>query len=325
MTTDSVAVYGDASLQLTSSLRAALGLRYSFDKRDYRLSQTINGQPAADFSATEDWSALTPRFVLQWFPAGRESDAPSDKLMVYLNISRGYKAGGFNTVVPQPEPFASEFLLAYEVGARRALFNGRSNLHVSAYYYDYDDIQLQIIPAGSLTPFAPVQNAGTATSQGFEVAWDVQANGYVLNLTAAWLRATFDDLVSVDFNDPAANPDRSGNRLPRSPEFSASLRASKKWLLKRQGTLTAGVSYNYQDQAFFSVFEDPLVSEGSFSVWGAWLNWSSNNDRFDAIIYGRNLSDSTYSHNAFRARNQVGVIKALTAPRTYGVEIGLHF
>lgn len=71
---------------------------------------------------------------------------PTDDILLYLNISQGYKSGSFPTVASaafvQLFPAKQEDLLAYELGGKFALFDGRLQLNAAAFYYDYTDKQI---------------------------------------------------------------------------------------------------------------------------------------------------------------------------------------
>lgn len=77
--------------------------------------------------------------------------------MIYASFSHGYKAGGANPPGPNtftnsaasesnhPLTFAPEFINAYEIGTKNALFDGALTFNASAFHYDYKGYQISEI------------------------------------------------------------------------------------------------------------------------------------------------------------------------------------
>ena len=85
----------------------------------------------------------------------------NENVLAYASVSRGFKSGGFNGSGLEP-PFEPEYLLAYEVGSKAILGDGRVQLNVAGFYYDYTDVQVQrIVNVGS-----SIDNAGEASGIG---------------------------------------------------------------------------------------------------------------------------------------------------------------
>ena len=85
-----------------------------------------------------DWSAVTGTFGVDWKP-----DADT---LAYAKFSRGYKAGGFDSGTTTLQTFVTtekETINAYEVGLKKT-FGGRLQANVSAFFYDYQDIQVPL-------------------------------------------------------------------------------------------------------------------------------------------------------------------------------------
>jgi iron complex outermembrane recepter protein len=72
---------------------------------------------------------------------------PAEGLLLYGNVSKGYKAGSFPTLSAalssQYQPVPQESVIAYELGAKAGLMNSRLNLSGAAFYYDYHGKQLR--------------------------------------------------------------------------------------------------------------------------------------------------------------------------------------
>ena len=70
----------------------------------------------------------------------------TDDLLVYANVSRGYKAGSFPVLAAgtnsQYEPVTQETVTAYETGFKVSALDRKVQLNAAAFYYDYKDKQI---------------------------------------------------------------------------------------------------------------------------------------------------------------------------------------
>lgn len=315
---DSVAVFGDVSYRVADSLSATVGLRYTYDRRTNDFTQRVNGQMGEAFDEEEDWHAATPRFVLEWFPY--------EWALLYGSISRGYKAGGFNSTVPQRSAFSPEYLWAYEVGAKASIFQERLALRFAGFYYDWNDVQLNVLDPEISVLFPVVTNAASADAKGLEIDADVTPiPALLLRLGTALLDATITDLDTIDPNDPTGDPDQSGNPLPRAPDFSLHASAEYVFDLCGWGRLTPRIDYHYQTRVFFNVFGDRTWSQPSVGTTNLFLRYDDPSERFFVAGFARNVSDELYAQNKIRVDGQIGNQALWAAPRSYGLQVGGRF
>lgn len=325
--TEAFALFGEGRVQLTPRFAASAGLRWSHEQREQDFVQVVSdpfgaiGPAGGGTLRSEDresWNVFTPRFVLEF--------APRDGLLAYFSASRGFKAGGFNTSAFQPA-FDPEYLWAYELGFKANLADGRARVALAAFWYDYDDLQLlTLAPGAPVGAFPIVINAGKATLRGLEAELQTRPwAGLDLRASVAYLDAHFDEFVSLDPNNPADDPDRSGDRLPQAPELSATVRASYTWSLGRWGSLTLGGDSSYRSRMWFNPWQDSEVRHGSYALLGARLELAGREGRWSVAAFGRNLTDELYAENVIRQDPLVGKLTFWGAPRTFGVEFAGRF
>lgn len=163
----------------------------------------------------------------------------SESVSLYSTVSKGYRAGGFNTQIFSDilqnltmnatmtdlgvyldKPFVSvtarnteydpETAWNMEMGMRlnRSVFRAE----ISAYYMDVRNQQLTVFPPGMSTG-RMMTNAGRSRSMGVETELDWCPGRLRSHLSWSWCDARF-----VSFND--GNNDYSGNRLPYVPEHT---------------------------------------------------------------------------------------------------------
>jgi outer membrane receptor protein involved in Fe transport len=94
----------------------------------------------------------TGRAVLDWTP---KLDF-TDRTLVYLSYSRGYKAGGFNPGVQAnagstslSPSYGPESIDAYELGTKNVLLDGHLQANADLWYYNYQGLQVSAIIANT--------------------------------------------------------------------------------------------------------------------------------------------------------------------------------
>ena len=177
VTNKSDAVYAQATLDLGAltpaldTLRLTAGYRYTWDTvSGFSISWRPNAQGVPGVvSCLRNGLADDPevpfadRLTACRFDATLKSKAPTwtigldykpiDHLMIYAKVSRGYKAGGFNTFAVRTETrtFDPEKLTSYEVGFKSDFRMGDvpTKFNLTYYYSDYKNIQR---PTGDFNP-----------------------------------------------------------------------------------------------------------------------------------------------------------------------------
>jgi iron complex outermembrane receptor protein len=153
--------------------------------------------------------------------------------MAYASVTRGYKPGNANLTFGSPlvEP---EFVWSYEAGVRARLFSNRAQINLTAYRYNYEEMQVfTVIPGASPGSFvAAFLNAATAEMTGVDLEARITPfDGFDINLAYGWLDATYGDFLNSDeFRDPntlaPATPiNVNGNTLQRAPEHTLNIGA----------------------------------------------------------------------------------------------------
>jgi iron complex outermembrane recepter protein len=280
---------------------------------------------AARSFADPDASAVVP-FDQTWSDAGGKFGVnyePSQDVLLYASVAHGFKGGAINLAAgpvlanpPEAELFARgvdpEKVTTYEIGAKTRFLEETMQLNVAAFHNDYKDQQLFLLIDG----LAALYNADSSTIDGLEAEWQWSpAQGTLLLLTAAYLDATYDRLVTDAGNF-------SGNRMVQTPEFSGVAAVRQEWDLGA-GLLSVDLSASYADEQYYDLAN--LLSEGSRTTTDARLEYAFGDERsMRATLWGKNLSDERFCINAA----DLGVQAAqclVNEPRTYGVTFSARF
>ncbi len=202
------AVFGEVYWQATDTLRLTVGARYTDDHKTFfsypvELLAAGSGFPASQIVEQHaEFREPTGRVNVDWRP----HLAFTDQTLVYASYARGYKAGGFNppNIVQVQPTYAPEFVNAFEIGTKNALFNRSLTLNLTGFYYDYSGYQISQVQG--LNEQTTNVNA-TITGLEFEGQWQATpALSFDANI--GLLDARIDGGASIDIfnrtqNDPS--------------------------------------------------------------------------------------------------------------------------
>ncbi len=321
----SAGLYGDVSWQLSPQFSLGVGLRYSYDDKqfDYRadpvasvigaltatelnpsgnfLGYSTNGNESLDHS----WDNWQPRLYGSWKVASQHT--------LFANVAKGYKAGGFDPEATRAlSRFEAEQVWNIDFGLRGVLLQGNLGYQLTGFGYDYDDYQVQIIENG----IAQTGNLAGLEGRGVEVElqWSPLPD-LVVALNGAWLDAEFKDTLTDTGN-------LSGNRPVVSPEYSSGLSVSWSSPHYRWGHVGINWLSAWQDEVFFSVQNDPAASQASYWRHDARLSWYPTEDeRWRVDVFGRNLANENYV--IFQDNVGAGLVSRRGEPRFIGAAISL--
>ena len=310
--TESMAFYGQASYDFREQgapFRVTGGIRWTKDEKEISEFQQIPQffvDVAADME--EDWDEVSGKVGIDWFV--------SDDIMAYFTYSHGYKGGGYS--IGQFDVFDPETVDSFELGLKSQFWNDRAQVNVSAFYNDYQDLQVNFLVFTLFT----TDNAAEATIGGIEVeSTFIVAPNFTINANVTWLDAEFDE---YQFSETI---DLAGETLNRAPEFTVALSAQYEWSLGDSGSLLARADFYWQDEVFYRVQNIDRHREGSFTTTDLRLMWRSANERWEVDAFAKNVTDEdnqrglTVSDGLSTGNNS---FVTYYPPRTYGVRIGFR-
>lgn len=127
---------------------------------------------AAPVSARKTWHNTSPRIVLD--------DQLTPDTLVYGSVTRGYQAGGFNSVSTQANGgrFDPETITSYELGAKGRFVPAGITCSVALFHYLFKNLQsISLVhPGGAAVPFYAITVSDVeATGLDAELQWQVTA------------------------------------------------------------------------------------------------------------------------------------------------------
>jgi iron complex outermembrane receptor protein len=317
--TTAYAVFGEATWAFREDLRLNLGLRYSYEEKEvFYVDNRFGFVNVVDDD--DDWNSVTPKIGLDWFW--------TEDVMFYAGITKGFKSGGFNLLAVQPS-YDEEEVWSYEIGTKGRYLDGRLQLNASAFYYDYDDLQVGKVVQLNAT----IENAAAATIYGAEVELRaLLTENFEIDWGLSLLDTEYDEFETEDKGQLGApSVSLEGNELPRAPNVTSSLSALYNWELGGRGNIEIWGNWQYTDDQFFTPFNRANFEQESYSVLNASLTYRTADGRWAVSVYGDNLGDEDYFTNALESGVPTAGVDPLVpqffvgAPRTWGVRVKFNY
>ncbi len=311
---DAYGVYGQASYSVTDQLKLTAGVRYSYEKRKGVGSFQFLGNVSTD--KEKGWGAVTPTFGINY--------QVTDQTLLYATVTRGFKSGVIN-VGSQNDVINPEYAWGYEAGVKTQSADNKFSGSLAGFYIDYSDLQVGFVGADSVVTTV---NAASARNYGVELEFRARPTPqFTFEVFATYLNAKYTKFVSGDYRQGFAPVDLSGNRLSNAPEYTLRAAVDYNVALGDAGFLNLRADINYQDEVFFTEFNNIDAVQPSVSTVNAGIRFTTADERFSIDVWGRNLTNEfVISNNIITAPlfNSVRV-GSLAPPRTYGVTLGVNF
>jgi iron complex outermembrane receptor protein len=291
------AVYGQATLGLTSRLSATAGLRYAHEEKSIvnsgeltTLDSPVTVLAGTAYAYTDHLShaAWTPKFAV-------ELTAPAHTL-VYASAARGFKSGGFNLTSREVgRGYAPEWAWTYEGGVKATLANGRARMAVAAFRTDYTDLQVQTaIRPGVID----ISNAAAATIRGLELeATAGLSRGSRIGGHVAWLDAAYDRYFAVGVG--GVTGDVAGHRLNNAPDWSGRLWMEWSGGVGRAAIASVRADMRWQSTVFYTPFNDAVQRQRPWGLLDVGAEFGPKRRHWSIGAYARNLTNEDYITGAF--------------------------
>ena len=274
---ESRAVYINTETQLSDSLSLQIGLRADNYQIDY---QDSNG-----FTNTTDETMVGGKLVLE---------QAINTANVYLSVSRGYKAGGFNPderVSDDKRIFDPEYNWNYEVGVKGRMPELNGVVRLAAFYMDREDTQISdfdvlIREDGTADFIDIIDNADVGKNWGLEIESAFQlTDAWRINANAGYLRASFEGYELANGTFVEKQQQAQAPRYTFSIASDYSVTENLSWYLQAEG----------KDEFRFSDGHDELSR--SFVLVNTSVNYRW--DDWKVSLWAKNLFDREYYVRGF--------------------------
>lgn len=336
--TETYAVFGDVTFDITEQLSVSVGGRYTWDKRtaDILRQNYLGGgspvfggagvplgAPATNFSGSRDFNKFTPRASVSFQPTPDHN--------FYASYAQGFKGGGFDprgvgTNAPAAIPgrptdaevsaflsFLPESVDSYEVGYKGSFLDGAVYVALAGFYADYTDVQIPgSVGCTTFVNGQPVQsfcgivsNAGAATFKGLEfegnarLARDLATAGDRLTL------AVSAGYIDAQYDEYITNIAGRGpvdvaefREVQNTPEFTGSATLGYSTPVGA-GEVNFTTTVAYRSKTFQFEIPNPYLDQEGFALLDANLVYTAPGGRWSLGVHGRNLLDKEYKTSGY--------------------------
>lgn len=308
-----LAFFGQGTYRLSPRLELTGGLRYDQERKrqsirgEFRMDGQETMVVVPDTSARASFKALSPRLSLVYHLTEHQQ--------LYATYSRGFRAGGITQLSSDPSQpplyqYNPEKSDNVELGLKSMFWENRLRLNIAAFYTWLSDAQVPVL----VMPEAIVvtRNAGELRSKGVELELSSQlARGLAAAYTFGYTDARYTSLLGIDGEEGIS---LKGNRQVFTPDMTSMLMLQYSYPVgeRRHTNLVARGEWHYVGTQHFDT-ANQLKQEG-YGLLHARAGIAGS--RYEAFLWGRNLTDATYIAYAY----DFGAAR-LGNPATYGITL----
>lgn len=252
---------------------------------------------------------------------------PTSSLLLYANISRGYKAGGYPVLAAtnyyQLLPVNQEELTSYELGFKANLIDRTLRLSGAVFHYDYADKQIrgrQIVPIfGQLERLI---NIPESRLDGAEVNLQWRPlDGLTVSGGVSYIDSEIENFSNFDATGAAVNLD--GASFPNAPSFRGNLSAQYDWSVGGSLNAFVGADYSRTSKTRGTLGFTPQLEIPAYDLLGAQVGLRNVDDNWRFSVWAKNLTDELYLTGANRYGE--ALVGYAGMPRTVGATLSVNF
>jgi iron complex outermembrane receptor protein len=316
----SFAVFGEGTYKINDKLGVTLGGRFTKDDKEYiyGLQRPPSGAvPLPPTKLTDSWNEFLPKLGAEYHL--------SETALLFANISRGYKAGGYNSRALSgnpPQAYDPEYITAYEVGFKTDWADNRLILNGSLFYNDYTDIQLlAVLDLGGGNVETVINNAAKGRIIGGELELtalptDALRIGFGLGLL---------DTKYSEVDEAAASAGiLESNEFINAPKVS--MNASADYTIPVAGNeLELHADVVYRDEQYRDAVNTPQLRADAYTLLNARVTFRSASRAWEASVFGTNLTDEIYITNGVSVLGLEYIEAYYSRPREWGASLTYRF
>lgn len=270
----------------------------------------------------------------------------SDDVLLYANVSRGYKAGSFPSLSVASYqgllPVTQESVTAYEGGFKASLADRKIQFNGAAFYYDYRNKQIR----GKLvdTVFGALDALiNIPKSRVFGAEADVTVrpvHGLTINAAVTYLKSKITENPPTNrrYNIYGQLDNFVGDPLPYTPKFSGVVNVDYRHQTKSGGSAFVGASVNARSRSDAVIGANripfpysaashtrPGLAGNVFNVKGyatadARIGYEAADGAWKAMVWGKNIFNKYYWTSVIPSIDSQARFAGM--PVTYGVTLG---
>lgn len=319
-----LAGFGEMSYQLTNKLKATVGLRYDYEKReatfngfgDAMLFNGVVTEINPNITADGNYSAISPKFSVNY--------SVNELSNIYATYTRGFRAGGINASslpVGVRQTFDPEYSNNYEIGYKSYLLNKKLSVGASAFLIQWKDLQFYNLVA----PFTYArENVGNAQSAGIEIEVSaLPVKGLQLDGSFGFNPTEYKgfDLKRVNFGTGVESTTAiGGNKLSNAPTHTLFLGAQYEYSINQKlKAIVRGEIRNLGKQ--YTDIQNQ-IEQPSYTLLNSRIGLTYG--KYSLFFWGQNLTNERYLAYG-NPDSSFGRQSRMAQPRTFGLTLSAKF
>lgn len=329
--------YGSITFNLADSLSLTAGARYTDETKTVWRSRSC-GTASDGFNTVEDTAGTGACAPYDAFlnaiglagtfystpenTVGTKQDLDTDNFLPEVSVSWDFhedhnlwaryaqsaKSGGMSSsfaAIPDALVFDEETVDAFEVGIKSRFNDGRGELNATAFYNQYEDLQVTSITLGG----SIVDNAGEATIQGVEADGRYLLTDWLtIGASMAWLDAEYDDFDTAACaagpsktvpNEDGVGCDATGLAPPMAADFSYNVFADVLFPMTDNLNLVGGISASGASDYITEGTFNEHMRQDDWDMYNAYIGVEQADGRWNVNLAGRNLGDEVLTGSGF--------------------------
>lgn len=293
-TNEAWALFGQVSYELTDTLRATGGIRYTDDQKDFFVRSGAPAQPRSVGDEQFDWDISLFADV-------------SDDASVYAKVANSFRGptiqGRDVAFFAAPSVAQSENITSYEVGFKSELADRKVRLNGAVYYYTVEDPQFTAVGgAGNLVQLINA-NKGEAWGMELDSAFQITPE-FLITLGVAYNNTEIQDstlavgiCAQCTVTDPTTVIGGStralinGNPFPNAPEWSGDFTARYGIPVGDSGEFFIFTDWTYLGDTNFLLYASEEFNASSRFEGGLKVGYSGGNGQWELAAFARNITD----------------------------------
>nr|WP_315490337.1 TonB-dependent receptor [uncultured Rhodoferax sp.] len=324
-TNDTYAVFGGLTYAVSDSLKLRGGLRYTQDKKNLNTQPLPAGDPNPTNTANGLGSSSDNSQVSWDMGATYKLDKNTN---LFGRVATGFRGASIQPAGPfgplnQANP---ETTTSFEVGVKSDLFDKRARASVSLFHYDVKDQQLTAV--GGSNNAVRLLNAKNSMGEGVEVNFDAYLTpNFLVTMSGSYNHTAIQDptlAVGTCGGCTVLNPKNAaglalidGNPLPNAPKWIANVTARYGFPAANGGEYFIYTDWAYRSETSFFLYKSAEFTGPALLEGGLRLGYNWGNGKYEAAIFGRNITNQVRVTGGIDFNNLTGFIND---PRTYGVQ-----
>lgn len=346
-----ISVFGSGTLNMTSRLKANVGVRYSRVRKSVdrgNLYGTAGLVPSVDnfeagpetiqttyarlFSGELGNYASPKRVDHKFMPSANLQYNLDRNTMLYASYTNGFKAGGYSMATVRSE-FGPETVDAFEIGLKGRI--GPLSYNLDVFSSDYKGLQEStniVLASGSVVSL--VRNVARARARGVDIGLSLRASRdltvytettYLDSKYRSYPNAPCSTLLTAQQGATCVQ-DLSGRRRAFAPRFSGNVGLRYRTALTDNLDIGFEPSVSFTSKYFQSATADALLEQPGFAKLDARLSIARSDGGWEFAVIGKNLTDKTTASFRNGVPTATGTIYALPdMPRNVAFQFSKKF